>query len=153
MEPSRGKSIWVPCDRAEPSAACVVDPARFRQPLTEVSGQPPALVLYLYAADNSLGMRMRYNPPVSLPSEGGCHDSIPLLLPAGGLGTPVAVCHAARCLAQPMRDGTVHASQAHPGAASTLQGAQAVCRPHPQAPLCPVCARDNPSPALASRAT
>src|SRR5262249_25340222 len=89
---------------------------------------------------------------VASPSEGGYHAATPLRLPAGGLGTPVAVGHAVCCLAQPMRVGTGHASQAHPAVASTLQGAQAVCRPHPQAPLCPGCARDNTSPASRSPA-
>ena len=36
-----------------------------------------------------------------------------LFLPVGGLGTPVAFCHAARCLAQPMRDSTGNASHTH----------------------------------------
>src|SRR5215510_5386514 len=71
-------------------------------------------------------------------ARGLCHDSTPVFLPVGSLGPPVAVCHAARCLAQPMHDGTGNASPAHHAAASTLQGPQAVCRPHPQAPLCPV---------------
>jgi hypothetical protein len=44
MEPSRGKRLWVPCARAEPSAACVAAPARCRQPLPAVSGPPPERV-------------------------------------------------------------------------------------------------------------
>src|SRR6266568_658946 len=77
-------------------------------------------------------------PPYHAVVRGCCHDSRPILLSAGSLGTPVAVCHTALCLAQPMRGGTGNASQAHQAAASTLQGAPAVCRPHPPAPLCPV---------------
>src|SRR4029453_15812980 len=101
-------------------------------------GSAARWVVYLYAADNSIGPRIRYNPPVHHQVRGFCHDTTPFFLPVGVPGTPVAVCHAARCLAQPMRDGPGHASHAHPAAASTLQGAQAVCRPHPQALLCPV---------------
>jgi hypothetical protein len=44
MEPSRGKSLCVPCDSEEHYAACVADPESFRQPLTEVFGQPPELL-------------------------------------------------------------------------------------------------------------
>src|SRR5215218_194198 len=69
-------------------------------------------VVYLYAADNSIGPRIRYNPPVHHQVRGFCHDSTPVFLPVGVPGTPVAVCHAARCLAQPMRDGPGHASHA-----------------------------------------
>jgi len=43
MEPSRGKSLCVPFDSEEPYAACVADPASFRQHLTEVFGQHPEL--------------------------------------------------------------------------------------------------------------
>ena len=44
MEPSRGKSICVPVDSELHYAACVADPESFRQHLTEVCGQPPALL-------------------------------------------------------------------------------------------------------------
>src|SRR5215471_14054958 len=44
-------------------------------------------------------------PPFHHRARGLCHDSTPFFLPVGGLGLPVAVCHAARCLAQPMHDG------------------------------------------------
>ena len=43
MEPSRGKSICVPFDSEEHSAACVADPESFRQHLTEVFGPHPEL--------------------------------------------------------------------------------------------------------------
>jgi hypothetical protein len=43
MEPSRGKSICVPFESAEHYAACVADPASFRQHLTAVCGQHPEL--------------------------------------------------------------------------------------------------------------
>src|SRR5215831_16836163 len=86
-------------------------------------------------------------PPYHTIVRGLCHDSIPVLLPVGGLGTPVAVCHAALCLAQPMRDGPGNASQAHRAAASTLQGAQAICRPHPPALLRGLCTGNRAAPA------
>lgn len=44
MEPSRGKSIGVPCDSDEHYAACVADPESFRQHLREVFGQHPELL-------------------------------------------------------------------------------------------------------------
>src|SRR5216684_639405 len=43
MEPSRGKSICVPFESEEHYAACVAEPASFRQHLTEVFGQHPEL--------------------------------------------------------------------------------------------------------------
>jgi len=43
MEPSRGKSICMPFESEEHYAACVADPERFRQHLTAVCGQHPAL--------------------------------------------------------------------------------------------------------------
>src|SRR5262249_3875687 len=49
-------------------------------------------------------------PPFHHRARGLGHDSTPSFLPVGSLGTPVAVCYAARCLAQPMHDGTGHAS-------------------------------------------
>ena len=43
MEPSRGKSICVPFESEEHYAACVAEPASFRQHLTAVCGQHPEL--------------------------------------------------------------------------------------------------------------
>src|SRR6266566_3221794 len=43
MEPSRGKSICVPCDSAEHYAVCVTDLESFRQHLTEVFAKHPEL--------------------------------------------------------------------------------------------------------------
>ena len=43
MEPSRGKSICVPFESEEHYAACVAEPASFRQHLTAVFGQHPEL--------------------------------------------------------------------------------------------------------------
>src|SRR6267378_6980538 len=75
-------------------------------------------------------------PPYHAIVRGLCHDSTPILLSVGDLGTPVAVCYVALCLAQPRRSGTGNISPAHHAAASTFQGAQAVCRSHPQTLLC-----------------
>src|SRR5262249_28718788 len=55
--------------------------------------------LRIIAPPRKPGRMSPYHPMV----RGHCHDSRPLLLSARGVGTPVAVCHAARCLAQPMR--------------------------------------------------
>ena len=43
MEPSRGKSLCVPFESEEHYAACVAEPASFRQHLTAVFGQHPEL--------------------------------------------------------------------------------------------------------------
>ena len=43
MEPPRGKSLCVPFESEEHYAACVAEPASFRQHLTAVCGQHPAL--------------------------------------------------------------------------------------------------------------
>src|SRR3989440_10750013 len=43
MEPSRGKSLCVPFESEEHYAACVAEPASFRQHLTTVCGQHPEL--------------------------------------------------------------------------------------------------------------
>ena len=43
MEPSRGKSLCVPFESEEHYAACVAEPASFRQHLTAVVGQHPEL--------------------------------------------------------------------------------------------------------------
>src|SRR5215470_3129058 len=73
-----------------------------------------ALSLRIIAPPRKPGTMPPYHPIV----RGLCHDSAPVFLPVGGLGTPVAVYHAAHCLAQPMHDGTGNASQAHHAAAS-----------------------------------
>ena len=44
MEPSRGKTLCVPCESQEHSGACVANPEHVRQHLTEVCGQHPALL-------------------------------------------------------------------------------------------------------------
>ncbi len=43
MEPSRGKSLCLPCARAAPSEVCVADPERFRQPLEARHAEHPEL--------------------------------------------------------------------------------------------------------------
>jgi hypothetical protein len=43
MKPSRGKSLCVPCESEEHYAACVAEPASFRQHLPAVCGQHPEL--------------------------------------------------------------------------------------------------------------
>src|SRR5467141_4092819 len=80
-------------------------------------------------------------PPYHAIVRGLCHDSTPLLLSVGDLGTSVAVCYVARCLAQPRRSGPGNISPAHQAAASTFQGAQAICRSHPPTLLCCLCTR------------
>src|SRR6266699_5212414 len=95
-------------------------------------------VVYLLAADNYPTPKPAPMPSYHTHVRGPYHDVAPCLLPTRHPGLPVTVCYAARCLAQPMRDDTGNASQAYHAAASTLQGAHAVYRLHPQASLYPV---------------
>jgi len=77
-------------------------------------------------------------PPYHTIVRGIRHDSTPVFLPDGRLGTPMDIFHAACCLAQPMHCDTAETSGVHPTTAETLQRAEIICRPHPQAPLCAV---------------
>ena len=43
MEPSRGKSLCLPCESEAHYEACVVDPERFRQHLEALHAAPPEL--------------------------------------------------------------------------------------------------------------
>src|SRR5262249_11120988 len=84
---------------------------------------------------------------------GHCHDSTPLLLSALGLGTPVAVCRVISSMAKPQRGSSTAVHHAQHVATHTLQGAETVCRPDAQAPLCGLSAGGSASPAPASGAT
>ena len=110
-------------------------------------------VVSLLTADNSAGSKTRYNAPISAYCGGYCHDSASLLLPARGLGTPVAVCPAAPRRVPLRRDAPDEASHAHHAASHAFRRAYAVCGPDAQAALCPVCARSCASPSAPSRAT
>ena len=75
-------------------------------------------------------------PPLHHRVRGYCHDSTLLLLSAPGLGTPVAVCYVVSGMAKPQRGSSTEARHAHHVATHTRQGAETVCRPDAQAPLC-----------------
>src|SRR5215475_6774413 len=89
---------------------------------------------------------------------GYCYDSALILLPIGALGPPVAVCHAAPCLAQPSCRvlAEAHRAGAHQPQAEALQRVETVCGADPfvflhsaSTGICTLPARD----ALPTRAT
>src|ERR671935_1807840 len=71
-------------------------------------------------------------PPGSRHRKGVCHDSTPIFLPDGRLGTPLDILHVASCLAQSLPCNPAETSRAHPATVPTLQRAESVCRSHPQ---------------------
>src|SRR5262244_1906196 len=75
-------------------------------------------------------------PPLHHHVRGHCHDSTPLLLSAHGLGTPVAVCHVVSSMAKPQWGASTAVRHAQHVATHTRQGAETVCRPDAQTPLC-----------------
>jgi hypothetical protein len=66
-------------------------------------------VAYLGPADHYLVPQTGENAPLSRHCEGVCYDSVPIFLPDGCLGTPMALLHVACCLAQPRRGDTTEA--------------------------------------------
>src|SRR5262244_349617 len=70
-------------------------------------------------------------PPGSRHVKGVRHDSTPIFLPDGRLGTPLDIFDVAYCLAQSMPCNPAETSGAHPATAPTLQRAESVCRSHP----------------------
>src|SRR5881409_3752200 len=87
-------------------------------------------------------------PPGSRHMKGVRHDSTPIFLPDGRLGTPLDIFHVASCLAQSMPYNPAETSRAHPTTAPTLQRAESVYRSHPPTP--PVTAPAAPPPRIPS---
>src|SRR5439155_21293679 len=71
---------------------------------------------------------------------GLCHGITPLFLPANVPGTPLALHHAALCLAKRVYRRGTEALQASAATAQALPRPEAVSWPHPQAPVCRLCA-------------
>src|SRR5438132_6172621 len=67
---------------------------------------------------------------------GLCHGITSLFLPTDVPGTPLALRHAALCLAKRVYRRGSEATQASAATAQALQRPAAVSWPHPQAPLC-----------------
>src|SRR5215510_15175662 len=84
-----------------------------------------------------------------------CHDSAPYLLPAGDCGIPLALQHAALCLAKPRRGvtSTTGSTRAPQVQAQTCQRTQTFRGPYEETSLCRVFTRGQPSHATASPAT
>src|SRR5215831_20695902 len=75
-------------------------------------------------------------PHVTTCVRGLCHGITPLFLPADVPGTPLALRHAALCLAKRVSRRGAEAIQASAAAGQAFQRPEAVSWPHPQAPLC-----------------
>src|SRR6266851_3602621 len=71
---------------------------------------------------------------------GLCHGITPLFLPADVPGTPLALHHAAFCLAKRVSRRGSEAIPASAATAPALSRPEAVSWSHPQAPLCRLCA-------------
>src|SRR5262249_54024865 len=69
---------------------------------------------------------------------GLCHGITPLFLPADVPGTPLALRHAALCLAKRVYRRRSEAIQASAATAQALPRPEAVSWAHPQAPVCPL---------------
>src|SRR5499433_3252678 len=67
---------------------------------------------------------------------GFCHGITPLFLPANAPGAPLALRHAALCLAKRVYRRGSEAIQTSAAAVQAFQRPQAVSWPHPQALLC-----------------
>src|SRR5262249_59676857 len=103
---------------------------------TRPSRRPCTCSLRIIAPPRKPGTMPLYHPMV----KGLYHDSTPLLLSARDVGTSVALCDAARLLAQPRRRVPAAASRGgtHQAQAPTLHRAPTVRGPDAQTPLCPV---------------
>src|SRR6516225_3827552 len=77
---------------------------------------------------------------------GLCHGITPLFLPADVPGTPLALCHAALCLAKRVYRRRSEAIQASAATAQALPRPEAVSWPHPHAPVCRLCAGPRARP-------
>src|SRR5262249_19823687 len=80
---------------------------------------------------------------------GLCHGITPLFLPAEFPGTPLALHHAALCLAKRVYRRGSEAIQASTATAQALPRPEAVSWPHPQAPVCRLCAGPRARPPAA----
>src|SRR5438128_6969106 len=113
----------------------VVRPSRVERVTALLTALSQILVVYLYRAGNSVARKSGTMPPY--------HDRVRGTLPwyrtcfstVGAAGTPVALRHAALCLAKRVCQRGAEAIQAST-AAQALQRPEAVSWPHPQASLC-----------------
>src|SRR5438132_3827185 len=110
---------------------------------------PLRWVVYLYPAGNSVASKSGTIPPFHHLCEGLCHGIPPLFLPADVPRTPLALRHAALCLAKRVCRRGSEAIPASAATAPALQRPAAVSWPHPQAPLCRLCAGPRARPPAA----
>src|SRR5262245_8703702 len=94
------------------------------------------LVVSLYPAGNAVASKSGTIPPFHNRVRGFCHGITPLFLPAHGPGAPLALRHAALCLAKRVYRRGSEAIQTSAAAVQAFQRPQAVSWPHPQALLC-----------------
>src|SRR5262245_28884203 len=93
-------------------------------------------VVYLNRAGNSVAGKSGKIPPFHNRMRELCHGIGPVFLRATAIGSPVAVGHAALCVAkQSLRRGAADI-QACQTTSPALPRAEPLSRPHPQASLC-----------------
>src|SRR6266705_3692105 len=85
---------------------------------------------------NTVARKSGKIPPFHDRVRGFCHGITPLFLPAHGPGAPLALRHAALCLAKRVYRRGLEAIQTSAAAVQAFQRPQAVSWPHPQALLC-----------------
>ena len=106
-------------------------------------------VVYLSRAGNSVASTSGTIPSFHHRVRGLCHGIAPVFLPAGAAGTPVALRHAAFCLATRAYGRGSEAIHAAAAAVQALQRPAAVAWPHPHAPLYCLCAGPRARPPTA----
>src|SRR2546428_13217186 len=106
--------------------------------------------MYLYRAGNSCSLENRVKcSHFTTCVRGLCHGITSLFLPTDVPGTPLALRHAALCLAKRVYRRGSEALQASAATAQALQRPAAVSWPHPHAPLCRLCAGPRARPPAA----
>src|SRR5215813_2230047 len=97
-------------------------------------------VVYLYCAGNSGACKTGIMPPFHHHGRGQRDGISPLFLPAGAVGSALAVLPVACCLAQESRRRRLTATRAHTTIPQASSGPEALSWPHHQAPLRGLCA-------------
>src|SRR5205823_14736740 len=102
-------------------------------PVLYLSLQPQ--VVCLYRAGNSVACKTDIMPPFHHHVRGLCHGITPVFLPAGAVGSTLALLHVALCVAQRARRRPPEAPPASPTTPHAPPCPEALSWPHPQAPL------------------
>src|SRR5713101_4057043 len=106
----------------------------------------PAAVVYLYRAGNSVACKTGIMPLFHHHVRGQRDGITPLFLPAGAVGSALALLHVALCLAQRSRRRHPEVTPASPTTPQAPSCPEALSWPHAQAPLRGLCAGSRVSP-------